>query len=102
MSQIPASHTRPLDAASMVLVVFICLIWGFNQPAIKLAIHDVPPLIQCAIRSSLAAVIVLGIMRLRGLPVMARDGALAAGVAAGLLFGLEFLLIYRGLLYTTA
>jgi drug/metabolite transporter (DMT)-like permease len=102
VTDIPASHTRPLDAASMVLVVFICLAWGFNQPAVKLALPDVPPLIQCAIRSSLATVIVLGIMRLRGLPVMARDGTLAAGLVAGVLFGLEFLMIYRGLLYTTA
>jgi drug/metabolite transporter (DMT)-like permease len=102
MAEIPVSHTRPLDAASTVLVVFICLTWGFNQPAIKLAIHDVPPLTQCAIRSALATLMVLGIMRLRGLPITARDGSLAAGLIAGALFGLEFLLIYRGLLYTTA
>jgi drug/metabolite transporter (DMT)-like permease len=102
MTSIPASHTRPLDAASMALVVLICLIWGFNQPAIKLAIHDVPPLTQCAIRSALATVIVLGVMRLRGLPIANRDGSLAAGLIAGALFGLEFVLIYRGLLYTTA
>ena len=102
MPEVPASHTRPLDAASMVLVVLICLTWGFNQPAIKLAIHDVPPLTQCAIRSSLATLILLGLMRWRGLPIVARDGTLAAGLIAGLLFGVEFLLIYRGLLYTTA
>ena len=102
MSQVPVSHTRPLDAAGMALVVFICLTWGFNQPAIKLAIHDVPPLTQCAIRSSLATLILLGLMRWRGLPIAARDGTLAAGLIAGLLFGVEFLLIYRGLLYTTA
>jgi drug/metabolite transporter (DMT)-like permease len=102
MSEVPASHTRPLDAASMVLVVLICLTWGFNQPAIKLAIHDVPPLTQCAIRSSLATLILLGLMQWRGLPIAARDGTLAAGLIAGLLFGVEFLLIYRGLLYTTA
>ena len=102
MADVPASHTRPLDAASMVLVVFICLTWGFNQPAVKLAIHDVPPLTQCAIRSSLATLILLGLMRWRGLPIVARDGTLAAGLIAGLLFGVEFLLIYRGLLYTTA
>jgi drug/metabolite transporter (DMT)-like permease len=102
MSEVPVNHTRPLDAASMVLVVCICLTWGFNQPAIKLAIQDVPPLTQCAIRSSLATLIVLGLMRLRGLPIAARDGTLAAGLIAGLLFGIEFLLIYRGLLYTTA
>ena len=102
MTSIPAHHTRPLDAASMVLVVLLCLVWGFNQPAIKLAIHDVPPLIQCAIRSSLAIPIVLVWMRWRGLPLLTRDGTLAPGLIAGMLFGLEFLLIYRGLLYTTA
>jgi drug/metabolite transporter (DMT)-like permease len=103
MTVSPSSHTRPLDAASMVLVVFLCLSWGFNQPAIKLAILEgVPPLAQCAIRSTLATFIVLGVMRLRGLPVMARDGTLAAGLICGALFGFEFLLIYRGLLYTTA
>jgi len=32
----------------------------------------------------------------------ARDGTLAAGVVCGLLFGVEFLLIYRGLIYTAA
>ena len=36
------------------------------------------------------------------MPIAARDGTLAAGLIAGLLFGVEFLLIYRGLLYTTA
>ena len=102
MTDIPASHTRPLDAASMALVVLLCLTWGFNQPAIKLAIHDIPPLIQCATRSFLATLIVLAWMRLRGLPVAAADGTLAAGLIAGALFGVEFLLIYRGLLYTTA
>jgi drug/metabolite transporter (DMT)-like permease len=103
MTKVPANHVRPLDAASMALVVLICVTWGFNQPAIKLAIlHGVPPLIQCATRSLLATFIVLGLMRWRGLPIAARDGTLAAGLIAGLLFGLEFLLIYRGLLYTTA
>lgn len=102
MTATPASHTRPLDAASMVLAVFICLTWGFHQPAVKLAIHDIPPLTQCAIRSALAIVVVLIIMRIRGLPVLARDGTLTAGVVAGALFGFEFLLLYRGLLFTTA
>jgi drug/metabolite transporter (DMT)-like permease len=97
------SHTRPLDAAGMASTVFLCVTWGFNQPVVKLAILEgVPPLLQCAIRSGLGMLIVLGIMRARGLPVMARDGTLVAGVAVGILFGLEFLLIYRGLVYTAA
>ncbi len=86
----------------MTLVVVLCLCWGFNQPAIKLALPDVPPLLQCAIRSAFATLIVAAWCRLRGIRMTARDGTLFAGVIAGLLFGLEFLLIYRGLLYTTA
>ena len=30
--------SRPLDAAGMALVVVLCLSWGFNQLAIKLAL----------------------------------------------------------------
>jgi drug/metabolite transporter (DMT)-like permease len=86
----------------MVLVVLLCTIWGFNQVAVKLALPDIPPLTQCAIRTTLATLIVLAWMRLRGLPIAARDGTLVSGVIVGALFGLEFLLIYRGLLYTTA
>ena len=41
-------------------------------------------------------------MKWRGLPIAARDGTLIPGLICGALFGLEFLLIYRGLLYTTA
>ena len=83
----------------MALVVLLCLTWGFNQVAVKLALADIPPLTQCAIRTALATLIVLAWMRLRGLPIAARDGTLGPGVV---LFGLEFLLIYRGLLYTAA
>ena len=102
MADSPASHSRPLDGAAMALVVLFCLAWGFNQVAVKLALADVPPLIQCTIRTALAALILLAVMRWRRMPIAARDGTLAAGLVAGLLFGLEFLLIYRGLVYTTA
>ena len=40
--------------------------------------------------------------RARGIPLLKRDGTLKAGILAGALFALEFLLIYRGLLWTTA
>jgi drug/metabolite transporter (DMT)-like permease len=37
-----------------------------------------------------------------GIPIFKRDGTLPAGLLAGVLFALEFLLIYRGLVWTTA
>jgi drug/metabolite transporter (DMT)-like permease len=86
----------------MAVVVMLCMTWGFNQVATKLAMADVPPLIQCTIRSILATLIVSGWARLRGIPLTLRDGTLVPGLICGALFGLEFLLIYRGLLFTTA
>jgi len=96
------STTRPLDAAAAALVVVLCLCWGFNQVATKLAMHDIPPLIQGAIRSAVATLIVAAWCKARGIPLLTRDGTLAAGLAAGALFGAEFIMIFQGLVYTTA
>jgi drug/metabolite transporter (DMT)-like permease len=95
-------QSRPLDPLAIALTVALCLIWGFNQVAVILAIHDIPPLIQCLARSVIATVLVGAWVWFRGIPLFKRDGTLLAGVVAGILFALEFLLIYRGLLYTTA
>jgi drug/metabolite transporter (DMT)-like permease len=97
-----SSSSRPLDAWAIAVVVGLCVSWGFNNVAIKLAIHDIPPLIQSAARSAIAAILVGAWAGARGIPLFKRDGTLAAGVFAGVLFALEFLLIYRGLLFTTA
>lgn len=97
----PSPWSRPLDALAIAITVGLCLSWGFNNVAIKLAIHDIPPLIQSASRSLIACVLVGGWCHARGVPLFKRDGTLAAGIVAGILFGLEFLLIYRGLVWTT-
>jgi len=99
---VPDNVTRPLDAMAAAIVVMLCLSWGFNQVSMKLAIHDIPPLTQAAIRSVAAALIVAGWCRLRGIRLFARDGTLIAGISAGILFGLEFILIYQGIAFTTA
>jgi drug/metabolite transporter (DMT)-like permease len=95
-------QSRPLDALAITVTITLCLIWGFNQVAIKLSIHDFPPLIQAAGRSAVAALCVAVYTQLRGIPLFKRDGTLLAGIAAGLLFTVEFVLVYRGLVWTTA
>jgi drug/metabolite transporter (DMT)-like permease len=99
---VPAHHSRPLDPAGIAIVTALCLCWGFQQVSVKLAIADIPPLLQCAIRSAAAAAIAAGLARLRGVRLTARDGTLVPGIICGALFATEFLLIYRGLLYTAA
>lgn len=100
----PSSHhiTRPLDPIAAAIVVVLCLSWGFNQVAAKFAIHDIPPMIQATARSVGATLIVAAWAKARGIPLLSRDGTLIAGLTAGVAFGIEFILIYRGLLYTTA
>jgi drug/metabolite transporter (DMT)-like permease len=97
-----APTSRPLDALAIAVTIGLCLSWGFNNVAIKLAIHDIPPLIQSSTRSLIAAVLVGAWTQVRGIPLFKRDGTLAAGIFAGVLFALEFVLIYRGLVWTTA
>ena len=94
--------SRPLGAFAIAVTIGLCLSWGFNNVAIKLAIHDIPPLIQSSSRSVLAAIVVGVWTQLRGIPLFRRDGSLPAGILAGVFFALEFILIYRGLLWTAA
>jgi drug/metabolite transporter (DMT)-like permease len=98
----PPSSSRPLDATAIAVTIGLCLSWGFNNVAIKLAIHDIPPLIQSSARSLIAALLVGAWTQARGIPLFKRDGTLWAGILAGALFAVEFLLIYRGLVWTTA
>ena len=98
----PCPSSRPLDATAIAVTIGLCLSWGFNNVAIKLAIHDIPPLIQSSARSLIAALLVGAWAQTRGIPLLKRDGTLRAGILTGVLFALEFLLIYRGLVWTTA
>jgi drug/metabolite transporter (DMT)-like permease len=102
MSSEQSSAARPLSPGAIALMLVLCLSWGFNQVAVKLALPDIPPLLQATIRSSGAILVLLLIARLRGVKMFERDGTLRAGLFAGAIFGIEFVLIYRGLFLTTA
>jgi drug/metabolite transporter (DMT)-like permease len=100
--QVNPSAGRPLSPGAVAWMLLLCLSWGFNQIAVKLALPDVPPMLQATIRSAGALPVLLLIARLRGVRLFERDGTLGAGLFAGLLFGLEFVLIFRGLKLTSA
>ena len=97
-----SSAGRPLSAGAVALMLMLCLSWGFNQIAVKLALPDIPPMLQATIRSSGALIVLFLIARLRGVKLFERDGTLGPGLLAGVIFGVEFVLIYRGLLLTSA
>jgi drug/metabolite transporter (DMT)-like permease len=97
-----SSAARPLDPGAIALILVLCLTWAFNQIAIKLALPEIPPMLQAALRSAAALPVLLLLARIRGVKMFERDGTFGAGLFAGVLFGLEFVLIYRGLQLTSA
>jgi len=93
---------RSLDPLAVGAMLVLTALWGFQQVAIKLAAPDVSLVMQGALRSAVATVLVLVWAKVRGIPLWAHDGSLIPGVLAGLAFAAEFALIYAGLAYTTA
>ncbi|HTC99205.1 MAG TPA: DMT family transporter [Bradyrhizobium sp.] len=100
--QIKPDPGRPLSPGAIALMLMLCISWGFNQIAIKLALPDIPPMMQATFRSMGALPVLLIVGWVRGVKFFARDGSLWPGVFAGVLFGFEFVLIYNGLRLTTA
>lgn len=92
---------RPrLDGLAIAAMLMLCLSWGVQQAAIKLAVPGIPPALQAGLRSLGAGLLVYLWCWWRDIPLFQRDGTFWAGMVAGLLFGVEFLLIYWGLQFT--
>ncbi len=91
-----------LDAKAITLMAVLCAIWGMQQVVLKATAADIAPIMQIALRSGGAALLVGLVMWWRKEPMNLRDGTLRPGVAVGLLFGLEFLLVAEGLRHTSA
>jgi drug/metabolite transporter (DMT)-like permease len=86
----------------MVVLTVLCLCWGLQQVAIKIAIPGVSPALQAGIRSIGSLLLLWGWSAWNGVRLFGHDGSLWPGLAAGLLFALEFLLIFSGMTFTTA
>ena len=95
-------HRKALDAQATGLMTILCLIWGLQQVVLKAAAADVTPLMQIAVRSGVAALLVALLMRWRGSPIDLAGPHWRAGLAVGTLFGLEFLLVGEALRFTSA
>jgi drug/metabolite transporter (DMT)-like permease len=97
-----AQERSALDANAFALMFALTALWGFHQVTIKWIAADVSFVMQAAMRSVLATALLLLWARLRGIALFGRDGTLAPGLLAGLLFAAEFALIYGGLAHTNA
>jgi drug/metabolite transporter (DMT)-like permease len=94
---------RPLGPAAVATLVLLCASWGLQQVAVKLALPAFPPMIQMSLRSAGAfSLVLLWCLATRQGRLLTRDGSLPWGLLAGVLFALEFILIYVGLQWTGA
>lgn len=102
----PASEAvlvRPaIDAFAVSAMLLLTFSWGMNQVAIKVSNGGYNPMLVIAIRAVIGGLLVYLWCLWRGIALFSRDGTLWPGVLAGLLFGVEFMLIFAGLEYTSA
>jgi drug/metabolite transporter (DMT)-like permease len=69
---------------------------------VKIGARELAPLFMAGLRSLVAAVCLFIWMKAKGIKVFPSKGLLLHGIVIGLLFGVEFGLIYVGLQYTLA
>ena len=91
-----------IDLTAAAILVVLCASWGLQQVTIKIANQGVSPILQAGIRSVGASILLWIWMAAHRQPIFERDGTLWWGVAAGLLFTAEFILVYWGLEFTNA
>ena len=91
-----------LDGRAVICLIGCSFLWGLNPVVVKLALAEVGPLQQAALRSAGGAVMLWVWARWRGVSLFDRDGTLGAGLLAGLLFAGEFACVFAGLQMTSA
>jgi drug/metabolite transporter (DMT)-like permease len=91
-----------LDLKGFLILVFLTMLWGCNYSAIKISNLGFSPVFNALLRSSIASVLGIVYCLYVKQPLFHRDKRLFHGFVVGMLFGLEFVCIYVGMLYTDA
>jgi drug/metabolite transporter (DMT)-like permease len=93
-------HRQVIDKTATLTMALLCLIWSAQQIALKAVAQDISPVMQIALRSSGAAVLVACLMRWRS---EAFDwSAWRPGAVVAALFAAEFLFAGEALQRTSA
>lgn len=97
----PTMESRlPLDPRANALMILLCLTWGLQQVALKAFGGDISPLLQIALRSGIAALLVALLMH--GQRQAFEWASWRPGLACAGLFAGEYLLVGQALRCTTA
>ncbi len=93
---------KSLDAQASGLMVILCIVWGIQQVVLKIAAPDISPIMQIAIRSGLAAILVYPLIKLEQGTHLYSKEYLLPGVLVAFLFSAEFVFVAEALRFTSA
>lgn len=91
-----------VDTKASSIMLGLCVLWGIQQVAIKVALPDVSSVLQVTIRSGVAALLVFVAAKFFFKERWLKGALLPAGIVVGVLFALEFFFVAEGLNRTTA
>jgi drug/metabolite transporter (DMT)-like permease len=98
----PIAPTGRLPLKPILIILALAMFWGANWAAVKIGNQEFAPIFMAGLRSLIAAVCLAIWLKVQGKPLFPGRRITLYGVGAGILFGLEFALIYVGLKYTYA
>jgi drug/metabolite transporter (DMT)-like permease len=79
----PNDRRSSLDSLAVATLLLCCISWGLGQVATKVALQQIPPLLQAGLRAAIAVVLVALWSHWRGVRLFQRDGSMPAGILAG-------------------
>lgn len=93
---------KALDQTASSLMIVLCMVWGLQQVILKMAASDISPLMQIALRSGLAALLLLPLVLVDKKSQLMNPKNVKAGALVAVLFSLEFFLLAQALQLTSA
>ena len=90
-----------MDAFGAAALIAFALHLAFNQVVIKVTNDGFGPSFAAGLRSAGAVIVLYLWMRLRSIPLTVPSVAVPAGVLSGVLFGIEFMMLFSALDFTT-
>ncbi len=91
-----------IDMQGFLIILLLTILWGLNYPAVKVSNTGLSPVFTTFLRSAIATFFGVIYCLVVKQPLFHRGILLFHGAMVGILFGLEFVFLYFGLLYTNA
>ena len=92
---------KSIDGIAALFLIIFSVLLGLNQVLVKLVNEGMHPIFQVALRSTLAIFPILIYCYIKKKKIDFFDGSFLPGLIAGVLFAIEFILLFTALDYST-